>query len=208
MPIRADRRASKRIMLKNVRCEYPHLFEPWSYDGKEKGKYSVQVVMPKTHPQLSQLQRAVVLAAKARFPEITEDGLPEDVRNPIRDGGERADVYPDYAGCVFFNVKSPRAPYVGNSKASCGGCSADVELDAYPYEFNGNKGVAFGLYRVNVLESSSSQPEPALESGGAEEEAPGGDDPGLEDSGQLEFAADAYGADEGEHPADPEEVVF
>lgn len=210
MPKRVSRRANKRIVLKNVRCEYPHLFEPWSFNGEGKGKYSVQVIMPKTHPQLSEVKRAVVLAAKARFPEIEGNELPEDVRNPIRDGDERADVYPQDAGCVFFNVKSPQAPYVRNKKALYGGCPADVEFDAYAYEFNGNKGVALGLYRVNVLEASSPQPEPASEpeEPEAEEEAPNEGDPGLEDSEQLQFASDAYGADEGEHPADGEEAAF
>lgn len=148
------RNTNKRVSIENVCCAYPHLSKPWSFNGEGKGKYSLQVIMPKTHPQLEALKQAVLDAARARF-GFDSDELPEDIRNPIMDGSEKEDDRPEYSGCVYFNARSNRAPAVNGGNKIYAGTSVNVLLSPYAYEYGGNRGVALGLNSVSAFEGSA-----------------------------------------------------
>lgn len=93
-----------KIILKNVRVSFLNVFEPRGFNGQAP-KYGCQIIMPADHPQMPELLSAVLTAAKEKFPnKVKGDKFPMALKNPIRDGAERAEDYPEYAGQVFFNV--------------------------------------------------------------------------------------------------------
>ena len=151
-----------KIVLKKVRCAYPHLFEKYGYNG-QNGKYQMQVIMPLDHPQLPVLKKAILEAAREKFPGKFKDGSgkwPAALRYPLRKGEEKAEEQPEYADCVFFSSTSNQRPTVVDrnkqnvdpeSGMIYGGCYVNVSLNFYAYDVSGNKGVAAGLNGVQFV---------------------------------------------------------
>ena len=146
-----------KIVLKNVRCSFPHLFEPTSYNGQE-GKYSMQIIMDENHPQRKQLDAAVLDAAREKFPtKVKSNIFPASLKSPIRDGAEKSDERPEYLGKIFFNASSKNKPLLCDKHKNklteddglfYPGCFVNVSLNTYGFDAAGNKGVAIGLNGV------------------------------------------------------------
>lgn len=149
----------QKVVLKNVRISYSHIFQPYGMTDESK-KYSVCVIMPKDHPQLKQVNNAIIEAAKEKFASKIKDGkLPASLKNPLRDGEER-DEQPEFEGMVFFNASSKNRPQVFDRDKSqlieedgkpYSGCYCNLSLNFYPFDASGNKGVAVGLNGVQFL---------------------------------------------------------
>lgn len=60
---------SKKIMLRNVRLSYEHIFNPTKFDDSSEPKYSATLIIPKDHPDLPVVKRAMLEAGKETFPE-------------------------------------------------------------------------------------------------------------------------------------------
>lgn len=154
-----------KIVLKHVRCSFPDIFKPRSFNGQDP-KYSVQLLIKKDHPQMDELQRVVLEAARDKWPsKVKGNEFPKGLKNPLRDGDERdTEQYPQYLEHWFVNSNTKLPPLVVGSRKGengkfpvlsegdiQGGDYINVVLNSYAYDNTGNKGVALGLEKIQFV---------------------------------------------------------
>lgn len=153
-----------------ITCEgiisYPAIFEP---KENQSGvlKYSCSLLVNKTDTKgVADLQAAVNKAIEKGKATIWKGKTPSFRYQPLRDGdaelasGDKDDKI--YAGKVFLNCsmdpKKGRPGVVdrtGKPLMDQGdlypGCIVRLDVNAFPYENSGNKGVGWGLNNVMVV---------------------------------------------------------
>jgi hypothetical protein len=168
----SDAKTATLVVTPKGMLSYPHLAEPQQpKNGKGKPKYSATVVFaPGT--DLATLQAAVFAAAEEKFgtkgAEMLRTGA---LKSPFRKDAE-AKGYP--AGSIFINARTERQPglvylHAGSEKDASGralparipaekirddlypGCFVRVQLRAFFYDTEGNKGISFALNNVQKL---------------------------------------------------------
>lgn len=151
------------ITTGEVRLGYVHLDKPFAQMNGQEAKYSVQVLVPKTDV-------ATKAAIDAAIQEATQYGLqnswngvaPQVIPNPVHDGDglkSTGEPYgPECKGCWVFSAsaKADRKPRVVdlqlqdiiNPSDIYSGMYGRVNVNFYPYNFNGRKGIGVGLNHV------------------------------------------------------------
>lgn len=161
---------SKKIMLRNVRLSYEHIFTPSSFDDTQERKYSATFIIPKDHADVAALKTALVDAFEEKFPSSrTGKGWPKGFTCALKDGdtdtnqdGELLkDKNPEYAGCYVLRADSTRRPVtIDRRKAAVteadgviySGCYVNASLAAAGYEFGKvKKGVKCYLNGVQFV---------------------------------------------------------
>jgi len=125
-------------------------------NAKPERKYPAVLLIEPSDPVLPLLKKAMKAAAIDFFKG--EANIPKKLYNPIRDGAEKAEDYPFYAGHLFLTVTTTSKPGVvdqGNQPVTdadviYSGCWVRCELNAFGYDY-GDPGVAFGLNNVQKL---------------------------------------------------------
>lgn len=144
-----------KVILQNVRCSFVFVQEPRKGDNGEKGKYSLQPIIPKDHPQVKNIKAAIKAAAESKFGSNVKMGM---LKLPLRDGDEEREGE-EYKNCYFLNANSSRKPGVVNrnnepadqddfEEYCYSGAYFHVSLNFYAYNYEGKKGVAVGLQNV------------------------------------------------------------
>lgn len=127
-------------------------------DGKPDApkKYSVSIIIPKNDPELPEIQAAIEAAKKAGLTAKFGGKYPPNMKMPLRDGDvERAD-HPEYANSFFLSASSSRQPGMVDSKVKpitkqdemYSGVWANINVNFYPFNEGGGKGVACGLNHI------------------------------------------------------------
>ncbi len=152
---------SKVTTATEVRLSYTYLLTPRAQNEGDDPTYSTAILIPKT-------DKDTIKAIQAAITEALTDGVskkwggkrPGNLRNPLRDGDTDRPDDEVYAGHYFLNAKGPRGgkeqPILmdkdGRETDSASiiysGVHARVSLQFYPYDTNGNRGVAAGLTAV------------------------------------------------------------
>lgn len=172
-----------KVITGEVRFSFPHVFVPSAMEG-QKEKYSVSLIIPKSDTKtLGEIQAAIDEALQLGVASKFGGKLPPVWKNPLRDGDLDRPDDAAYAGCMFVNANSDNAPGVVdtqvqpilNRDAFFAGCYGRAGITFYPFNSNGNKGVACGLQNVQKLRDGE-----RLSGGSSAEEdfgspAPGGD---------------------------------
>lgn len=152
-----------KMIFQNVRCSYVFIEEPRKPskddddDGNssKKGKYSVQILIPKNDPQVKKAKALAIKVAKEKFGEKVKLGM---LKMPLRDGDEERDSE-EYEGMYFLNANSSKKPGIVNKanepadaddleQYGYSGCYFHVSVNFYGFKVEGNKGVAVGLNNV------------------------------------------------------------
>lgn len=150
------------VRLGEVRFCYVHVFSPKMNDDGTPGKYSIQVLIPKTDTQTIELIQSCLEAAKQNGVSTKWNGkMPpaSKLKLPLRDGDEEKPDAEEYQGMYFFNANSPTAPGVRvlengvvsealDDEDFYSGCFGCITVGFYPYNQSGNVGVAAGLNNV------------------------------------------------------------
>ena len=142
-------------------ASYAFVFNPQqSMNAGQEPKYSITVLVDEDE-DLSEMKRVVVAAATKKFGDRARKLIKSGrLQLPFRNGDEEREDDPLYAGKIFFSAKSGTKPQVVDRKKKLiedpmdfySGCICRVSVNAYGYDVNGNKGVAFGLNNVQKLE--------------------------------------------------------
>lgn len=150
---------STQIVTGEVRLSYAYLFEPRAASDDEDEKYSCMVLIPKTDKATVRK----ILAAEKQAAEVGKakhfgGKIPNNLKSVFRDGDEEGDFdkNPELEGHYFMNVSAKRKPGLVNKDKSpitspddiYSGCYARVALGAFAYNYNGSKGISFGLNHV------------------------------------------------------------
>ena len=142
-----------------VRFSYAYVFSPRKNEDGTDGKYSVQLLIPKTDKTaLTFIENAINAAKQAGVSSKWNGKMPpaSKLKTPLRDGDEE---YPDddtYAGMYFMNASTATKPGVRvlengvMSEALDGddfysGCYGCATVNFFAYNTSGNVGIAAGL---------------------------------------------------------------
>ena len=141
------------------RISFANIFEPKSINGSE-AKYSVSCLIPKDDKKTLLAIHKAVEAAK-------EDGkvrkwggkLPPNLKLPLRDGDIDRPDDENYQEHFFLNATSKDAPQVVDRHVQpvvdlmmvYSGCFCNVSVNFYPFNANGNRGVAVGLGNIQFV---------------------------------------------------------
>ena len=146
-----------------MRISYPNLFEA-KPNPSGALKFSCSLLIPKADVEGVKILRAAIEKAKAIGKEkIWKGKVPRFRYDPLRDGdeelasGDKTDKV--YKGMYFLNSSSNDAPgVVGpdakplmDHKAIFAGCWVRADINPFPYDNSGNKGVGWGLNNVMLV---------------------------------------------------------
>lgn len=156
-----------RVTTGVVRASFTRLFEPVLSKGDTTPKYSVTLLIPKT-------DKATYKALRAAEAEAAEIGkskkfggkIPSNLATVIRDGDTEADLelYPENAGHWYMAVRNTRRPLVVDQNLNeildatevYSGCYIKASVDAFPYNFEGKKGISFSITAVQKVRDGES----------------------------------------------------
>lgn len=154
-----------KVITGTVRFSYAHVWEAVAINDSGKPKFSVSILIPKSDKiTLNKIKRAVE-AAKAQGKDSKWKGkIPANLKLPLRDGDEDRPDDDVYAGHYFINASSSTRPGIVDKDRNqildkeqfYSGCYGMASINFYPFDTNGNKGVACGLN--NLMKTADGDP--------------------------------------------------
>lgn len=102
-----------RLMLRNVRLAFPHLFEPQVSDTGTK-TFGVALLLPTDHPQIKAIRDCMEEAGKGKWGDkwpAQKKALEKQDRMALHDGDIKA-KYDGYEGNLFINANAKARPLV------------------------------------------------------------------------------------------------
>ena len=134
------------------RFSYLHCWEPDSVNGGDP-RYSVSAIIPKSDTRTVEKIRAAIENAKKESLSKWGGKIPPNLKLPLRDGDIDRPDDEAYANSYFINASSREQPGVVDRKrmpitdplALYSGCYVRASINLYPFNANGNRGIAAGL---------------------------------------------------------------
>ena len=135
-------------------CSFPHLFEMHVPKGATRGEYAITLLIPKNDPMVAPLVELIKKSVIAKFGEA-----PKKWVNPLRDGDENSDSYPEQAGHWTLKINNKRdQPLVvdrdkmeiTDAREIYPGAVVRAKFEVFAYD-NVNKGVGCGLKYVQKI---------------------------------------------------------
>lgn len=151
-----------KVILKNVRLSYANIWAPRETDSGEM-KYSAALLIPKTDKKTVMSINKAIEAAKieGKSKLANKAGkIPSNIKLPLRDADEEGkDEDEVYAGHYFINANSNRKPQIVDRAKEAiedrdevySGCYANVSVNFFAYNSNGNIGIGCGLGNIQKL---------------------------------------------------------
>ena len=163
--IQAVLKNDTKVVTGVVRLSYAHLCEPKSINGSDP-KYSVSLIIPKDDKQMVKVLEQAIDNAKELGKSKWGGKIPSNLKLPLRDGDEDRPEDEAYENSYFINANSERAPQVvGTEKDKAtgkaiplgpdevySGCYARASINFYPFNVNGNKGIACSLISIQKID--------------------------------------------------------
>ena len=146
-------------VLVPCRISFANIWEPKSINGS-KPKYSVSCIVPKSDKKtLAAIHKAVELAKEAGKSKCWGGKIPPALKLPLRDGDIEREGDNAYKDSFFFNANNEKAPQIVDrlvhpimDSMECGsGDYCRVSINFYPFNSNGNKGVAASLGNIQLI---------------------------------------------------------
>jgi hypothetical protein len=141
------------------RISFANIWQPKSINGSEE-KYSVSCLIPKSDKAtLMKIHKAVEAAKEDGKSRKWNGKIPPNLKLPLRDGDIERPDDENYAGHMFLNATSKEAPQIVDRRVQpimdameCGsGDYCNVSVNFYPFNANGNRGVAAGLGNIQKV---------------------------------------------------------
>jgi hypothetical protein len=146
---------STKVITGKARASFVHVFEPQSINGSEP-KYSCSLIIPKSDTQTVRAIQAAIEQAKQEGVAKFGGKIPSNLKLPLRDGDIDRPDDPSYADSYFVNANSKEKPGVVDRKRLpitdplelYSGCYVRASINFYPFNTNGNRGIAVGLGNI------------------------------------------------------------
>lgn len=159
-----------KVVTGVVRLSFVHVFEPWSAKPEDDKKFSVMLLIPKATAEgkatIKKIRAAQQVALENGKGKVFGGSIPKLWKDTLRDGDEEKDTeeYPEFAGHMFMSVNSKNKPGVVDNNLNAildptelySGCYARVDINAFPFNTSGNKGVSFGLNNIMKVRDGES----------------------------------------------------
>lgn len=100
-----------KIIIRNVRISYPHLFDKQKAQGDGEPSYNAAFILPKNHPQLSAIREKIDLVAQKIYKDKWKTIL-ASLKAKSHGGLQDGDTKPEsagYEGNYFFNANNKTA---------------------------------------------------------------------------------------------------
>lgn len=145
------------------RFSFLHCWEPAAIDGSEP-KYSVSAIIPKSDTATINRIKAAIEIAKKEGVSKWGGKIPATLKLPLRDGDIERPGDEAYKNSYFVNANSREKPQVVDAdvvtitdqSAVYSGCYGKITVTFYPFNANGNRGVAAGLGNIQKLRDGDS----------------------------------------------------
>ena len=153
--------STTKVITGKVRFSYVNIFKSRAFQAGQDAKYSVCLLIPKE-------DKATIKKIKAAIDAAVQDGIsskwggkkPANLKLPLRDGDVDRPEDPAYADSYFINATSQEQPGVVDRKrvkitdplAIYSGCYIRASINIYPFNANGNRGIAAGLSNIQFWE--------------------------------------------------------
>ena len=160
--------STKVITGPNTRFSYAHVFEPVSINGSTP-KYSVSLIIPKSDTKtVEKIKAAIEEAYKSGEGKLkgNSKSVPalSVIRTPLRDGDLERPDDETYANSYFINANSTNPPGIVDKDLNpimdrseiYSGCYGRASINLYPYNVNGNRGIACGLNNLQKIRDGES----------------------------------------------------
>ena len=136
-----------------------HCWEPDSVNGSEP-KYSVSAIIPKSDTATVNRIKAAIENAKKESISKWGGKIPPNLKLPLRDGDVDRPDDSAYENSYFINATSQEQPGIVDRKrvkitdplAIYSGCYIRASINIYPFNANGNRGIAAGLSNIQFWE--------------------------------------------------------
>lgn len=141
------------------RLAYANIWTPKSINGSEE-KYSVSCLIDKEDQNvLAGVKKAIEVAAADGKSRLWNGKIPANLKTPLRDGDVERSEDESYVGHMFVNTTSKDAPQIVDRRKQevtdpmkvYSGCYCLVTVNFYPFNANGNRGVAAGLCNIQFV---------------------------------------------------------
>jgi len=148
-----------KIMLRNVRISYAHIWEPRSMDDKEP-KYSLSAIISKKDTELLEaMKKAIDAAIEAGKTKKWNGTVPQNLIMPLHDGDEERPDDEGYSGAMFVNARSSDAPQIVDRHVRpiedpmdvYSGCCCNVTVTFFPYRGEKGDGIGVGLGNIQKV---------------------------------------------------------
>ena len=142
------------------RISFANIFEAKSINGGD-AKFSVSCLIPKTDKKtLLAIHKAVEAAKEDGKTRKWGGKIPPNLKLPLRDGDVDRPDDPAYENSYFINATSQEQPGIVDRKrvkitdplAIYSGCYIRASINIYPFNANGNRGIAAGLSNIQFWE--------------------------------------------------------
>ena len=147
------------VLLKDARLTFPALFTAKQVQGQGEAKFSAGFLLPRNHPQLKEVEAALLAVATekwgAKSGEVLK-ALKAGDRMCVHDGDSKSD-YDGYAGQLFINASNKIRPLVIDAnrnpiEESAGtiysGCYVNVKLEFWAQDNQFGKRINASLLGV------------------------------------------------------------
>ncbi|WP_050638862.1 MULTISPECIES: DUF2815 family protein [Clostridia] len=207
-----------------ARLSYVHLFKPYAFQPGQEEKFSCTVLIPKTDMDTMNRINAAIEAAKQRGTTDKWNGIcPPIIPTPVHDGdGVKSDGTAFGTECrghwvINASAKADYPPEVVdanlnpiiNQSEIYSGIYGRVNLNFYPYSFNGKKGVGCGLGPVQKTrdgEALGGSAPSASEAFGAPQPAPQAYTQPVQQPAAQPVTQQPYTAPQGQTPWGPQGI--
>ena len=148
-----------KVITNLVRFSYLKVFQPGKEGDIDAGKYSVSLIIPKSDKETIKYIKEAINAAKEDGKSVKWGGkIPAKMLEVLRDGDER-DSDPAYEDSFYVNAKSTTKPGlidinknpITSEEELYSGCYGRASITFYPYDSNGNRGVACSLNNLQKI---------------------------------------------------------
>lgn len=146
-----------KVITNKVRFSYVHVFTPTAISESDDKKYSISLIIPKGDKETIKLIKQAIENAKEKGKTEKWGGkIPANLQTPLRDGDIDREDDDAYANAYFVNANAKTKPGVVDKNLEpitdedefYSGCYGRASITFYPYNANGNKGIAAGLNHV------------------------------------------------------------
>lgn len=104
------KRVSKRVVTGLVRLTFVSVKEPMAFDDGKEPKFRCTILAEKGSESAKRLQLAIKELIEEAKDAVWNGKVPAKMWNPLRDGTEKEDDYPEFENMIFINAKSDYRP--------------------------------------------------------------------------------------------------
>lgn len=145
-----------KVITGKAKLSYAHIWEPKAMNDSVDMKYSCSLIIPKSDVKTIAAIKDAIENAKKNGAAKWGGKVPSVLKLPLRDGDEEKPDDENYKNSYFLNASAKAKPGIVDRNCKpimdmaevYSGCYVAAAINFYPFNTNGNKGIAVGLDNI------------------------------------------------------------